>query len=363
MSRPARGQADDWESGVHALIIKTSSLGDVVHALPAVLACRAARPDLALDWLVEASYAPILAGHPAIERVITLDTRAPRHRPFSGESWIGLWHSLARLRARRYDAAVDLQRLSKSFFLMRLARADRRYGFSRRACREPLATLGLDVRVDAAYQTDPVREQYLAVLAAVAGRHLTLPPPPHLAAPAAPAVDEFAGRVGGGYVVALAGGGFATKFWPPEHWAELLRGLGPAARVVLPWSGAAERATAEGLAQAAPGAVVTPEWGLTELMALLARARLVLGGDTGPLHLAAALGAPTLSFYGPTLARRNAPPGHAFIQSPVDCAGCVKRSCPKGQPDCMTAIRPAMALEAAREILERPGGRPPDPSF
>jgi heptosyltransferase-1 len=342
---------------MRVLIVKTGALGDVVHAVPAALAFHRACPEARLDWLVEGRWAGVLAGQPFLDRVIAVDTQAARRRPFSTEAREKLWRPLAA--AGPYDAAVDLQRLMKSALLTRLVRARERLGFAWSACREPLASLVLNRRARVDYVHHPIREQYLAPLSLLAGRSLTLPPPPYLTVDPG-AAGRLAGQVGPAlarpYLVALLGSGFGTKLWPEGHWADLLARLTPAWPVLLPHGGPAEEAAARRVAAAvggsrAPFPVIPPSLDLPELMALLAGARLVLGGDTGPLHLAAALGAPTLSLYGPTLARRNAPPGGRALQSPRPCAGCVKRRCPQGQADCLAAIGPEEVAERMAEEL------------
>jgi heptosyltransferase-1 len=299
------------------LIVKTSALGDIVHALPAVAAFRRARPEVGLDWLVVERWAPLLRDQPLIDRVVAVDTRIARRSPFSAQARVSFWAPLKAARQSRYQAAVDLQRLIKSAVLTLLARPQKAVGFAWSSCRE-----------------GP-----------------TLPRPPFLRVdPRARASLASKVDLPRDYAVVLAGGGFGTKLWPQAHWLELIPRLGRKVPVVLPWWGALEKAGAEEGARV--GGMTIPEPSLPELMALLAGARLTVGGDTGPLHLAAALGSPTLSLYGPTLAARNAPPGQAAIQSPVDCAGCVKRRCPKGQADCMAAIGPEEVISAAERALE-----------
>ncbi len=340
---------------MNVLIIKSSSLGDIVHSLPAATAFAAARPEARIDWLIEARWAGLLEGHPLIRRLIVFDSHAPRQNPFSPQVYAGFIDLVSRLRRVRYEAAVDLQRLTKSAAMMLLVRARRRYGFAWNSCREPASALVTSRRAKIDYQHDQIREQYLAPLSLAAGTELELPQPPYLW-PQDEAVESLAGKFpawprGRPYGVALLGGAFGTKLWPIESWREVLARLAESLPVILPWAGEAERRAAAEAADGVSGVVIPPPMDLKELAALLAGAKLVIGGDTGPLHLAAALGRPTVSFYGPTLAERNAPPGHAAVQSPVECTGCVKRVCPKGRPDCLTAIGPEVIWREVETLL------------
>ena len=328
------------------LIVKTGSLGDIVHALPAVRAYKQTFPQTQVDWLVEARWAPILENQDFLDRVIRVDTRAARRNPLSIQAREALWRPLRECSEPPYDAVVDLQRLIKSAIMTRAVRAKLRVGFDWSSCREPLASLVLNRKARVDYAHDQVRAQYVAPLSLLAGRELdpALPPLLNTGPQAERSLSAKAPWLEEPFSVALLGGGFGTKLWPLGHWLELLDRLAPQGRVVLPWFGPEEEQRADQAASATP-ALKAPALELPELAALLARAGLVIGGDTGPLHLAAALSTPTLSLYGPTLASRNAPPGHPAVQSPVDCAGCVKRRCPKGEPDCMSAISVDMVWE------------------
>lgn len=343
---------------MRVLIIKSSSLGDIVHSLAPVRALKQSMDDssipLTIDWLVEKPHASLLREIPLISRLIVFDTHAPRSNPCSIEPYADLFKSLKSLRRVRYDVTVDLQRLTKSAVIHRLCRTDRRIGFDAASCRESTAGWGLDLKASINYESDPIQEQYKAPLELAAGRRLTLPPPPHLI-PSSAAVNGLSGKLDltakKPLVIALPGGGFTTKVWPLEHWVELLRGLIGRAIVVVPWHGPEERQSALQLADRVRDLIVPPALSLPELAALLYRADLAVGGDTGPIHLAEAVGTETVSFYGPTRASRNGPPHGVHIQSPVDCTGCVKRTCPKAVMDCLTAIKPDLVLAAVLKGL------------
>ncbi len=336
------------------LIVKSSSLGDIVHALPAARAFKAAHPEAEIDWLIERDLAPLLYGNPVIRRLVRFDSRGPRRRPRSMAPYRQFMRDMAYLRRVRYDVVVDLQRLIKSAVLLGFVRAKKRVGFTAAACREPLASLAYSRHVRVDYYQDPVREQYLAALQAVSDQRLLPPIAPHLA-PIPEAVKNVARKLGSlwerPFGLALLGAGFETKSWPFEHWLDLLDRLPRDYPVLLTWSGLEERTKCLSLASFIRQAEVPPALSLPELVALCQRASWVVGGDTGPLHLAAALDTPTVSFYGPTHVRRDAPPGHVAIQSPVECTGCFKRTCPKEEMDCLKAVTPDMVWDGLEHLV------------
>ncbi len=313
---------------MNVLIAKLSSLGDVVHALPVAATLAARRPGARLTWIVEAREAGVLRGHPALAEVITVDTR--RWRRLDGAAGvIGAVRAMAavrrRLRAARFDVALDLQGLIKSGLLVALSRAPLRLGFRARRCREPLSALFTNRRVDPPPAARHVVEQYLALL----GPLEVGPPVLEFRLPSDPGaeatVDAFLGEAGlkprDRLVVLNPGAGRPEKRWPVTAFGRLaarLAGEG-AARVLVAW-GPGEEAAARAIAAAAGEgrAVPAPPTDLPALVALLRRASVVVAADTGPLHLAAALGTPCVGLYGPTRPERNGPygPGHRALHSP-----------------------------------------------
>lgn len=283
------------------LIVKTTSLGDLIHTLPALTDAARAIPCLQADWLAERPFAEIPGWHPAVRRVIASDLRRWRKAPLAAVR-SGDWARFtADLRQTRYDRVLDAQGLVKSAFLA--SRADGPVaGPGWASAREPLAALFYDQRhAVPAHGTEHAITRTRRLFAAALGyplpADLDQPPDAGLdrASFAHPGIDRP-------YALFLHGTTWPTKRWPLAHWQQLAqwfaaRGLA----VVLPWGSEAERADADGIAAAAPNARVLPKLGLTAVAGWIAHARVVVGVDTGLMHLAAALATPGVSLYGPTL--------------------------------------------------------------
>lgn len=270
------------DRGSRLLVVRLSALGDVIHTIPAVVALRE-RADV--TWVVEAPYrelVEIVAGVKTIPVRMKTWTRDPR----------AMFAAIGAM--RRFDAAIDFQGLIKSAMLPWAARVKTRCGFDSEAIREKPALL-FTTRKIAIDTSQHVIDQNLQLAAGAAG----FAPGVGALKPAAPQWESFPIPVPGceRSIVLLPGAGKPNKIWP--HFAGLARRIGPRALAV--W-GPGERALAE-----ATGAPMAPATTLRELAAILRTAEVVIGGDTGPLHLAAALGARVIGLYGPTDPRRNGP--------------------------------------------------------
>ncbi|HKB79796.1 MAG TPA: glycosyltransferase family 9 protein [Thermoanaerobaculia bacterium] len=257
------------------LVLRLSAFGDVIHTIPAVVALR---ERFEIEWAVEKPYAELVEIVARV-RAIPLSLRQ---------------RSLKNLRAvRGHDVAVDFQGLLKSALLARISGANARYGFAPQFVRERAASWFVNHRV----AIDPSRHvvEWNLQLAQAVDSEARMPEVDFRPF-AAPGPSAFEGRI-----VLIPGAGRAEKEWPADRFRRLAGALGAEALAV--W-GPGERALAE-----ATGAEVAPATSLRELARLLRDARLVIGGDTGPLHLAAALGTPVVGLYGPTSPFRNGPYG------------------------------------------------------
>jgi heptosyltransferase-1 len=272
------------------LIVKTSSLGDVIHMMPAVSDVRRARPDAHISWLVDEAYVPLAELHGGVDEVIPVAWRRWRRNLTSSATWSEMRTFSARLRRRRYDAVIDAQGLIHSGSMARLALGER-HGFDSHSIREPLAASLYDVR-HAVSRRLPAIERNRRLAAHALGYEFDN------------TVDYALGaswRYASGpapYAVFVHATSRPDKTWPVASWVAVgnalgLRGL----RVVLPAGSGAERARATQMAGALSGAVAPPTLPLRQTLDVILNASLVIGVDTGLLHLAAALAVPTVAIF------------------------------------------------------------------
>jgi len=332
------------------LIVKLSSLGDVLHALPTLEALRALFPEGHITWLVEEVHAPVLAGHPALDELWPL----PRLRLGNGRFLPDLRESFKlarRVREQPFDLVIDLQGLLKSAVWVALARSGQKLGYDR--TRE-LSYLALTERL-APY--DPEAHavwRYLNVarsLGAAAERprfRLGLPLPADL---------SHLLSLGPGQPLAVVhpGARWPTKLWPAAHWARLADWLGEKGFRVVITGSSGDRALAEEIAAQTETSPLNlaGRTSLGELAAVLKQARVAVTTDTGPMHLAAALETPVAALFGPTAPWRTGPfgEGHEVVRLDLDCSPCFQRRCP--EPRCLLELPVSQAQAAVEKILVR----------
>jgi lipopolysaccharide heptosyltransferase I len=316
------------------LIVRTSALGDVVHALPVLTALRRHLPRARIGWVVEEAMAPVLAGHPGLDEAIPVRLRHWGKEPISRRTVRELRAFLAALDRFAPDVTLDLMGNHKAGAISALTLSDRRIGAARRDRREPSSAVWI---------SEPVVPRGVhavdRMLSLLDG--LGLPPEPADFGPDAifrgeilPGEHRDAARavlepLAEPFVLIHPGAGWPNKIYPPERWGEVARRLreatGLPTLVAMAYGEEKLALAVEAASGGAARAVAAPD--LPTLAALLRRARLVLGGDSGPTHLAHALGTPILMVMGPTDPERNGPYGapERAVWRRLPCSFCHRR--------------------------------------
>lgn len=284
----------------HIVFIKTSSLGDVVHNMPAVTDARRARPDAHIAWMVEEHYAALVALHPAVDEVIPVATRRWRKGVLRRANWREAGDLRRRLKARPPGMVIDTQGLLRTGLLARLTPGVR-HGYDRQSIKEPLASFFYKVKHRVSRALHAIdRNRILTGLA------LGYPPDDGLDYGLGPLRADAAQPT----AVLLHATAQAKKEWPEANWVALgCRLAAEGLRVLVPGGSEAERARAARIAGAVPGAEVPPSMALDEMTRLLGRATLVVGVDTGLLHIGAALAVPVVAVFGASDPALTAPRG------------------------------------------------------
>jgi heptosyltransferase-1 len=273
------------------LLVRMSSLGDIIHTFPAATDLVRQVPGVVIDWAVEGEYVDLARMHPGVARVIPVALRRWRRAPFAARTWRELGAARRLLREARYDAILDTQGLLKSVWVAKMARGPV-HGFGRGTAREPFVSHFYDRTYEFA-PSDHKIFRYRSVAAHAFDYRFDPPVDYGLAVPPAPA---FAPRAP--YVVLMHSTARAAKLWDDASWSAVARHLDAKGLVcVLPWGSDAERDRAERLAAPLAQAVVAPRMGIVEAAGLLGHARAVIGLDTGFTHLAAALRVPVVGIF------------------------------------------------------------------
>jgi heptosyltransferase I len=290
------------------LVVRLTALGDILHTVPAVAALRAAHHSAKIDWVVERKWAPVLEGSPALNEVI----------PFDRRSVWGAIECVERLRESRYTCAIDFQGLYKSSILAALSGAARRIGFDRDWAREGNAAMFYTERIVPSGRHVAELNYSLAEKAG-ASRPSTPEYPLRVPAGGAASVRARLQEMGvaGEYIVVAPGGSWRAKCWPADRFGALCRELEARnrTRVVLIQGPGEKSLVDEVLRAATPARPAVVSTTIEELMGLVAHAQCVIAVDSGPLHLAAALGTAVVGLYGPTDPARNGPfvPGAVIV--------------------------------------------------
>ncbi|MBF0180408.1 MAG: lipopolysaccharide heptosyltransferase I [Magnetococcales bacterium] len=314
------------------LLIKTSSLGDLIHTLPALCDLHRHRPDTRVHWAIEEHFTSIGSWAPNVEQVIPVPLRRLRASPWRLLPFLRHFASVTR---QRHDLILDAQGLLFKSALLAWLAGKPRHGFDRRSAREPIASFFYNFSYNI-----PTDLHAVARLRLLFAQALNLPPPD---APADFGLRHRRTTPQNDHLVFLHGTTWASKLWPESHWQALARRAQQEnLTVLLPWGNPEEEQRAHRIRAAAPDVCrVLPRMPLDALATTLAGARGVVAVDSGPAHLAAALGTPTLCLYGPTPeARIGIVGGHVRrLSGPCPLAPCRKRACPlRPIPPCLAAL-------------------------
>ncbi len=296
-------------------------MGDILHALPAIEDAAQAIPELKIDWVVEEAFAEIPKWHRAVKKVIPVGLRRWKRAPrafFNGE----VLQCISELRKKKYDLVIDGQGLLKSAVWTKLARAKAKHGLDRASCREALASLAYD------HQWPVAKEQHaVSRLRILMAQALAYACPDLSKTPLYGLNFEIKPE---NYTIFLHASSWKNKHWPIEYWRELGQRVNASGlEVLLPWGSLFEKSQAEKIAEGLNKARVLERLRLTELASVLAKAKSVVAVDTGLGHLAAALGVPCVSIYGPTDPKLTGTMGleQHHIAVSLECAPCLSRKC------------------------------------
>jgi heptosyltransferase I len=347
--------------GIHRLlIVRLGSMGDVIHTLPAAAALRNCFPEAMMGWVIEERWTELLCtlptprsgprspGRPLVDRIHAVNTRTWRCSLFSVQTWEQIAASLSDIRAAQYQIAMDLQGALRSALVAGWSGAPIVYGAAQP--RENVASMFYTRKVITS--GTHIIEQNLSIAEALTGFPR---PTAQIELPYDPAAEQECTRQLGeprlhNFVLINPGAGWAAKQWPAERYGAIAKLFSECGLKTLVNYGPGEHDLARAVEASSCGAAQPISPSLTQLISLTRRARLFIGGDCGPLHLAAALRIPVVGIFGPTNPARNGPYGTRSIvlRSPASSTSHKRRSRPD---DGLLEISPEQVLNAARELL------------
>jgi lipopolysaccharide heptosyltransferase I len=352
------------------LIVKLGSIGDVIHAMPAVVRLRRALPAARLDWLVERSVRPVLDHAQSVDRIIEIDTLRWRKSFFSRDTWQEILQTIQDLRGMHYDVVIDLQGLWKSAVFAYSANPEEIIGGDRNSLREPKSSIFYTRRVDRNLRRESVIFEHLKIVDTFVlwrqqspGPAATNPVPPNELefdrlfgeAERAWVEEQLSHLQWKDFVIVNPGANWKSKRWPVEKYAQLSRRLlDELGWPVVITVGPSEKELGEEVLAHLTGqraVLISPT--LPQFAALAERARLFVGPDTGPLHIAAATRTPIVGIYASTDPVRNGPynPADIVVQQNQCGRYCYRRDC--GKRRCITEISVAAVFDAVQARLHR----------
>lgn len=348
------------QSQYRLLVVRLGAMGDILHALPAVTALRMAHPEWIIDWVIEPMWSALLTtgasanrdsstskpGQPIVDKIYFASTREWRHHVFANQTRTEVGALKRALRSQPYDAVVDFQGALRSAVIGRMAYSRRYIGEAKP--RERAASWLFTERI--ATRGVHVIEQDIELAASIAGDTLQ---PVHPMLPFDPEAEAWADSLlapGEAGILINPGAGWGAKRWPVERYAEIARALLNRGFRVFVNAGPGELMLADTVVQRTGGGATQLVCSIEQLISITRRVCLAIAGDTGPLHLACALGRPVVGIYGPTDPSRNGPFGTKFkvLRSPDSRRDHARREAPEAG---LLRITPEEVLQAAEDLL------------
>ncbi|HWI41147.1 MAG TPA: lipopolysaccharide heptosyltransferase I [Verrucomicrobiae bacterium] len=349
---------------VRILIVKMSALGDIVHALPVLDYLKSILPAAEIDWVVEEHCRQVIELNPHISRLQVVKTRKWRKAPFARSTWREIGELGRTLKERSYDYVFDIQGNLKSGLVTWLTGAPRRIGMDGDEVQERANLLFTTLTVPVRRRDRHVTSRSLRIVSVPFGVDYTTVPVRgdiYTAPEEDAAAELLLSTMSDGLVFLFQHGTtWPTKLWHEEGWIGLGKGLlarYPGSSILLNWGSDAEREGAQRIcAGIGGGARAVPWLTVRELAALARKVDLVIGGDSGPLHIAAAVGTPTVSLFRATDPERNGPQGadHRAVATPLECGCCWKGSC-SDDAACRESITVEDVLAAVEKLFPQKG--------
>jgi len=330
------------------LIVKLSSLGDIIHTLPAFKAIRDEYPESKICWVVEKNGAEILKHLEGLNEIIIFDTLNWRKRPFSLTTVKELRESIKKIRGK-FDLAIDFQGTLKSSFITFISASKERIGFGKENLREPISSIFYTKRVEPIPENTHVIYKNLKILETIGIKKDSPVFPKLILNTELPEGLKFNGDR---LIIINGGGGWETKIWLKGRWRELALKIKELDyEPLFLWGNKAEK---ERMEEESKGDIpLTPFLNISQLIKLISLSRLVISGDTFPLHIADLLGIPSVGIYGPSNPSRNGPisKNSEVVFHKLPCSFCYKRKCK--DLECMKRIDVESVLIKVKEILEK----------
>jgi lipopolysaccharide heptosyltransferase I len=336
-------------------VVQLSSLCEVIHTLPLLHALRGAHPEAEIGWVVEEGLDALIQGHPELTRLHVVPRMAWRDLSFFRRIW-AVWSFNRELASYEYTVTIDSQSVARSAYLASRSRARLRIGYAPPGGRDPGRWFHT-IRVTPSPQRQHIAERNLSLLRPLGIRDAE---PTYVFPDYAEEKRDlapFLEKAGDGFCAVHPGSSWPSKQWPVDHFTALAKRVVAehGMKVVLVGGSDVERSRAELVArEVGDGALVAPDPDVRRLAALLSRARLFVGGDTGPMHVASAQGIPTVAIFGPTRGENTGPmeARSRWIDAGLGCSGCGRRRCPDGAQACMRSVLPEDVMELVDEVLK-----------